>query len=49
VAVLALEPVHIDSKEHSITQNSKGKGHCALVKILEMLRDYYKVYKPIIY
>jgi integrase/recombinase XerD len=46
-----LEPVHIDSKGTSYYQNSKEKDRIVPLspKILEMLRDYYKVYKPTVY
>ncbi|TRW96085.1 tyrosine-type recombinase/integrase [Flavobacterium gawalongense] len=48
--LLALQPVHIDSKRNIVLlKNSKGKKDRIVPlssKILEMLRDYYKVYKP---
>ena len=51
--LLALEPVHIDSKRNIVLlKNSKGKKDRIVPlspKILEMLRDYYKVYKPTVY
>jgi integrase/recombinase XerD len=51
--LLALQPVHIDSKRNIVLlKNSKGKKDRIVplsAKILEMLRDYYKVYKPKVY
>lgn len=51
--LLALKPVNIDSKRKIILlQNSKGKkDRIAPLSpiILEMLRDYYKLYKPLTY
>jgi integrase/recombinase XerD len=51
--LLALQPVHIDSLRNIVLlKNSKGKKDRIVPlssKILEMLRDYYKVYKPKIY
>lgn len=48
--LLALKPIHIDSKRNIILlKNSKGKKDRLVPlspKILSMLRDYYKVYKP---
>ena len=48
--LLALQPVHIDSLRNIVLlKNSKGKKDRIVplsTKILEMLRDYYKVYKP---
>jgi integrase/recombinase XerD len=48
--LLALEPIHIDSKRNIILiKNSKGKKDRIVPlsqKILEMLRTYYKLYKP---
>lgn len=48
--LLALQPVHIDSKRNIILlKNSKGKKDRIAPlskKILEMLREYYKLYKP---
>ena len=48
--LLALQPVHIDSMRNIVLlKNSKGKKDRIVPlspKILEMLRDYYKVYKP---
>jgi integrase/recombinase XerD len=51
--LLALLPVHIDSKRHIILlKNSKGKKDRIVPlspRILELLRDYYKTYKPLVY
>lgn len=51
--LLALKPVHIDSKRNIILlKNSKGKKDRIVPlspKILELLREYFKVYKPITY
>lgn len=51
--LLALQPVHIDSKRNIVLlNNSKGKKDRIVPlspKILEILRAYYKVYKPITY
>ncbi len=51
--LLALKPVHIDSKRNIVLlKNSKGKKDRIVPlsgKILEMLRDYYKIYKPTSY
>lgn len=51
--LLALKPVHIDSKRHIVLlKNAKGKKDRIAPlspKILSMLRDYYAVYKPITY
>lgn len=48
--LLALQPHHIDSKRNVVLlKNSKGKKDRIVplsAKILELLRDYYKVYKP---
>lgn len=48
--LLALQPVHIDSKRNIVLlKNSKGKKDRIVPlspKILEMLRDYYKIHKP---
>lgn len=48
--LLALEPVHIDSKRNIVLlKNSKGKKDRIVPlspKILVLLRDYYTVYKP---
>ncbi|PWA04055.1 site-specific tyrosine recombinase/integron integrase [Flavobacterium psychrotolerans] len=51
--LLALQPVHIDSKRNLVMlKNSKGKKDRIAPlspKILEMLRDYYKDYRPTTY
>ena len=51
--LLALQPVHIDSKRNIVLiKNSKGKKDRIAPlspKILGMLRDYFKVYKPTVY
>ena len=48
--LLALQPVHIDSKRNLVLlKNAKGKKDRIAPlspKILEMLREYYIVYKP---
>ncbi len=48
--LLALQPHHIDSKRNIVLlKNSKGKKDRIVplsLKILELLRIYYKVYKP---
>jgi integrase/recombinase XerD len=48
--LLALQPHHIDSKRNIVLlKNSKGKKDRIVPlspKILELLRDYYKLYKP---
>jgi integrase/recombinase XerD len=48
--LLALQPVHIDSKRNIVLlKNAKGKKDRIAPlsqKILEMLREYYKLYKP---
>ena len=48
--LLALQPVHIDSKRYIVfLKNAKGKKDRIAPlspKILVMLRDYYSVYKP---
>lgn len=48
--LLALEPHHIDSRRNIVLlKNAKGKKDRIVPlspKILEMLRDYYKAYKP---
>ena len=48
--LLALKPVNIDSKRNIVLlKNSKGKKDRIAPlspKILEMLREYYKLYKP---
>lgn len=51
--LLALKPNHIDSKRNIVLlKNAKGKKDRITPlspKILEMLREYYKVYKPTTY
>jgi integrase/recombinase XerD len=51
--LLALKPIHIDSKRNIVLlKNAKGKKDRIVPlspKILEMLREYYKMYKPQIY
>lgn len=51
--LLALKPVHIDSKRNIVmVKNSKGKKDRIVPlspKILEMLREYYLAFKPKIY
>ena len=51
--LLALQPVHIDSKRNIVLlKNAKGKKDRIAPlspKILDMLREYYKMYKPITY
>jgi len=51
--LLALQPHHIDSKRNIVLlKNSKGKKDRIVPlssKILELLREYYKIYKPITY
>ncbi len=51
--LLALQPVHIDSKRNIVLlKNSKGKKDRIAPlspKILEMLRQYYGLYKPTTY
>lgn len=51
--LLALQPHHIDSKRNIVLlKNSKGKKDRIVPlspKILELLREYYKVYKPKIF
>ena len=48
--LLALKPVHIDSKRNIVLlKNAKGKKDRIVPLsplILEMLRDYFKIYKP---
>jgi integrase/recombinase XerD len=48
--LLALKPVHIDSKRNIVLlKNSKGKKDRMVPlspKILEMLRAYYSIFKP---
>lgn len=49
--LLALQPVHIDSKRNIVLlKNAKGKKDRIAPlspKILDLLREYYKMYKPI--
>lgn len=51
--LLALQPVHIDSKRNIVLlKNSKGKKDRIVPlspKILEMLREYFKAFKPVTY
>lgn len=51
--LLALRPIHIDSNRNIVLlKNAKGKKDRIVPlspKILEMLRDYYKVFKPTTY
>lgn len=51
--LLALLPVHIDSKRNIVLlKNSKGKKDRIVPlspKILEILREYYQLYKPKVY
>lgn len=51
--LLALKPIHIDSKRNIVLlKNAKGKKDRIAPlspKILEMLREYYKIYKPTTY
>ncbi len=51
--LLALQPHHIDSKRNIVLlKNSKGKKDRIAPlspKILELLREYYKMYKPKVY
>ncbi|MGM8362730.1 tyrosine-type recombinase/integrase, partial [Flavobacterium sp. ARAG 55.4] len=51
--LLVLQPVHIDSKRNLVLlKNAKGKKDRIAPlspKILEMLREYYKVHKPTTY
>lgn len=48
--LLALKPIHIDSKRNIILiKNAKGNKDRIVplsLKILEMLREYYKLYRP---
>jgi integrase/recombinase XerD len=48
--LLALKPIHIDSTRNIVLiKNAKGKKDRIVPlspKILQMLRDYYKIYKP---
>ena len=49
--LLALQPVHIDSKRNIVLlKNAKGKKDRIVPlspKILTLLRDYFKIYKPL--
>lgn len=51
--LLALKPVHIDSKRNIVLlKNAKGKKDRIVPlspKILALLREYYKLYKPKVY
>ncbi|UPQ78761.1 site-specific integrase [Flavobacterium azooxidireducens] len=51
--LVALKPIHIDSKRNIVLiKNAKGRKDRIVPlspKILEMLREYYKLYKPITY
>lgn len=51
--LLALKPIHIDSNRGIVMlKNAKGKKDRIAplsMKILQMLRDYYKLYKPVTY
>ena len=51
--LIALQPVHIDSKRNIVLlKNAKGKKDRIVPlspKILEMLREYYKLYQPTVY
>lgn len=51
--LIALKPIHIDSKRNIILiKNAKGKKDRIVplsIKILEMLREYYKIHKPKVY
>lgn len=51
--LLALQPSHIDSKRNIVLlKNAKGKKDRIVPlspRILEMLRSYYQVYKPVTY
>ena len=51
--LLALRPVHIDANRNIVLlKNAKGKKDRIVplsLKILEMLREYYKVYRPTSY
>ncbi|RTY97431.1 integrase [Flavobacterium sp. RSP49] len=51
--LLALRPVHIDANRNIVLlKNAKGQKDRIVplsLKILEMLREYYKVYRPISY
>jgi integrase/recombinase XerD len=51
--LIALKMIHIDSERHIVLlKNAKGKKDRIVplsLKILEMLRDYYKIFKPTSY
>jgi integrase/recombinase XerD len=51
--LIALKPVHIDSKRNIVLlKNAKGKKDRIAplsLKILELLREYFKIYKPTTY
>ena len=51
--LLSLKPVHIDSKRNVvIIKNAKGKKDRIVplsLKILELLREYFKIYRPCTY
>lgn len=51
--LLALKPVHIDSKRNVVLiKNAKGQKDRIVPlspKILEMLREYYKTYQPSVF
>ncbi len=51
--LLRLEPKHVDSKRHMlIIFNSKGKKDRMVPisdRVIEMLREYYKIYRPELY
>jgi integrase/recombinase XerD len=51
--LIALKPIHIDSKRNIVfLKNSKGKKDRIAplsLKILELLREYFKIYKPTTY
>lgn len=51
--LLRLEPKHVDSKRHMlIIFNSKGKKDRMVPisdRVIEMLREYYKIYRPEVY
>lgn len=51
--LIALKPVNIDSKRNIVLlKNSKGKKDRIAplsLKILELLREYYQIYKPLTY
>lgn len=51
--LIALKPMHIDSKRNIVLlKNAKGKKDRIVplsLKILELLREYFKIYKPTTY